>query len=435
MARVFKIEYPYTGKVGALKLLDPEAVLVSLLGENRVEELFTREAVTMARIRHPNVLEVIDFDRADGKLYYTMDFHCNNLGQMIGESYETEKPSRKIVTDKVFLYAKQILEGLACLHWSNLLHRDIKPFNIMIDELDTVKIGDFGLSKLRGETFKGHESLKVGSPYYTAPEQENDPEAADFRSDLYSVGVMIYRMVTGSLPLDPAEKTSELNRDLDENLDEFFQRALALKPGERYQAADDMLADIAGLEQDWLERKERICAAPEGLIETGSDPESAAERLEPERLRKEPVKVYSKDAKEQFGLTELMKPVRYVRNRFEPAGDSVVYDAATGRFWQKSGTRYPMNRQEALAYVDHLNAECFGGFSDWRLPTVDELITILSESPEGRGHCVEPVFASFQKFLWSSDRCTFRTAWYVNLEMGFVGFNDFSGFYHAKAVR
>ncbi len=438
MARVFRIEYPFTGKVGALKLLDPEPLLTSLVGEDRVEELFTREALTMAKIRHPNVLEVIDFDRADGRLYYTMDFHCNNLGQMIGESYETEKPSRKIVTDKVFLYAKQILEGLACLHWSNLIHRDIKPFNIMITELDTVKIGDFGLSKLRGEAFGGHKSLKVGSPYYTAPEQENDPESADFKSDLYSAGVMIYRMVTGRLPLDPFVKPSTLNRDLDEKWDDFLAGALALDPESRYRSADDMAADLAGLEKDWHERKERICAVPEVFLETEPDSailQEAPGPVESVSSRKEPVKVYSRDAEKRFGLTELMKPARYVRNRFEPAGESLVYDAATGLYWQRGGTRYPMNRQEAFAYVNHLNADQFEGFSDWRLPTVDELITILSESPEGHGHCVEPVFDSFRRFLWSSDRCTFLTAWYVNLEMGFVGYNDFSSFYYAKAVR
>ena len=89
MGKVFKIQYPVTGKIGALKYLDPNPLLISVMGQDAVEALFTQEAMTMAKIRHPNILELFDFDRSEGKLFYTMDFYCNNLGQLMGESMET----------------------------------------------------------------------------------------------------------------------------------------------------------------------------------------------------------------------------------------------------------------------------------------------------------------------------------------------------------
>ena len=164
MGKVFKIQYPVTGKIGALKYLDPNPLLISTMGREAVEAIFTQEAVTMAKIRHPNILELCDFDRADGKLFYTMDFHCNNLGQLMGESMETERPTRVLSLAKTFHYARQILEGLGCLHWSGIIHRDIKPFNIMLTELDVVKIGDFGLSKLRGRDHEKPWQCQGGLP-------------------------------------------------------------------------------------------------------------------------------------------------------------------------------------------------------------------------------------------------------------------------------
>ena len=87
MGKVFKVEYPVTRKIGALKLLEPEPLLTTLMGEQGVEDLFVAEAVTLASVRHPHVVEILDFDRFEGKPYYTMGFYSNNLGSLMGESY------------------------------------------------------------------------------------------------------------------------------------------------------------------------------------------------------------------------------------------------------------------------------------------------------------------------------------------------------------
>ena len=438
MGKVYKVAYPVTGKIAALKHLDPNPLLVDLMGMEKIEKLFISEAVTMANLRHPNIVEIWDYDGFEGKLYYVMDFYCNNLGAMIGESYETERMSRTISIDNAFHYIEQTLSGLSCLHYNGMIHRDIKPFNILITDFNDVKICDFGLSKLRGEIFHGHRSLKIGTPYYTAPEQEKDPDQIDFNADLYSVGVMFYRMITGRLPDQKYEKASVVNSDVSGEFDDFLSQSLAGNPLKRYGSADDMLADLQKLQAIWLENKEKICSVPEDFYEDERTRKHQTRMRQPGMrwtgIRATPQKIGKKDAEKAFSLTPLMMPETYFKNEFQEVANNRIYDNATGLMWQKSGTKYPVNWHQAKTYIEKLNKEdpCTG--TNWRLPTTDELITLLYKPPEGTDYCIEPVFDTTQKWLWSSDKCTFLSAWYVSLDLGFVAFNDVSSFYHVKGV-
>lgn len=428
MGKVYKIKYPVTGKIGAMKLLDPNPFLVSLLGKAAIEDMFVKEAVTMAGIRHPHVVEILDFDSFEGRLYYIMDFYCNNLGAMMGESYETEKPSRAINLDKAIDYTRQILQGLSRLHFSSLIHRDIKPFNILVTDEDQIKICDFGLSKLRHESVKSHSSLKVGSPYYAPPEQEDNPDSVDFSADLYSVGVMLYRMVTGRLPETPVLPPSLINKDLDINWDAFILKAMEQSPHRRYADAETMIVDLDELEKCWINRKQAICSAPSWLFDDSDDEEKIFS------LRSQPTKVKSNTAESFFDTDKLMRPLSYIRNRFIPHTEKTVSDLSCNLIWQISGTRFPVNRDGAFRYVHQLNEERFAGINTWRLPTVNELLSLVDKTPEGRAYCVKSIFDPRMKWLWSCDRCTFITGWYVNHELGFAGYNDFDSFYHVKAV-
>lgn len=428
MGKVYKIKYPVTGKIGAMKLLDPNPFLVSLLGKTAIEDMFVKEAITMAGIRHPHVVEILDFDSFEGRSYYIMDFLCNNLGTMMGESYETEKPSRIINLDKAIDYTRQILHGLSRLHFSNLIHRDIKPFNILVTDEDLIKICDFGLSKLRHESVKSHSSLKVGSPYYAPPEQEDNPDSVDFSADLYAVGVMLYRMVTGRLPETPVIPPSLINKDLDVNWDAFILKALEQLPRNRYTDAEVMIVDLDELEKGWLKRKQAICAAPSWLFDDSDEDEKTVS------LRSNPLKVHWKTSETTFETDELMRPRTYIRNRFISHTEKTVTDLSCNLIWQISGTRFPVNRAGAFLYIEQLNDECFAGLNTWRLPTVNELLSLVDRTPEGRSYCIQSIFDTRLKWLWSCDRCTYITAWYVNHELGFAGYNDFDSFYHVKAV-
>ena len=101
-----------------------------------------------------------------------------------------EAPTRRIRPDRAAGYALQLLEGLSCLHYAGIVHRDIKPHNLLLSDDDTLKICDFGLSKLHGDRFAGPPQLKVGSPGYAAPEQQTGPDRVDPRADLYAAGVV-----------------------------------------------------------------------------------------------------------------------------------------------------------------------------------------------------------------------------------------------------
>ena len=201
MSTVYKVAMPTTGRIVALKLLSPAQPLMDLLGEVELIRIFTAEAVTMAGLRHPHIADIRDFDKDDqGRPFYVMEYYCKNLGAMIGEHFRVEERSRIMEPDKVLHYGMQILDGLSCLHQAGIVHRDIKPYNILVTDQDSTKICDFGLSKLHGETRGRPRNLQVGSPFYAPPEQEQAPEEVDGRADLYSCAVMLYRMLTGALP-------------------------------------------------------------------------------------------------------------------------------------------------------------------------------------------------------------------------------------------
>ncbi|THB76668.1 MAG: DUF1566 domain-containing protein, partial [Desulfobacteraceae bacterium] len=177
----------------------------------------------------------------------------------------------------------------------------------------------------------------------------------------------------------------------------------------------------------WQKKRDNICAAPLSLFDEG--PHAGTEIT----TRQEPVKQRTQDAHEFFSLTPLMTPLIYIQNEF--ARDTgIIHDRTTGLTWQQSGSLYPMNLPTARTYIDHLNQTAFAGINRWRLPTIDELVTLLRPLPENEDHCIEPVFDTTQTYLWSSDACTFISSWYVNIEMGFVGHNDVGSFYYVRAV-
>ncbi|QTA86130.1 protein kinase domain-containing protein [Desulfonema magnum] len=431
MGKIYKVEVPVIGKIAALKRLEPNPVLVNIMGPEKIRDLFISEAVNMAYLRHPNIVQILDFDEADGKLFYIMDYYCNNLGTMIGETYKTEMPSRMIKTDKAIHYTRQMLLGLACLHHAGIVHRDIKPFNILVTDYDTVKICDFGLSKLRGEAFPGPSNLKVGSPWYAAPEQEINPDQADFSADIYPVGVTLYRMLTGTLPTEPLAVLGDISPDLDEAWDVFIKKAIARKSKDRFVSANAMLKELDALQAAREIRKEKICSLP-------PVPEFQTSETKPPKmsgkLRSQHVKVSPQEAPKLFSTDKLWRPLCYMQNDFRVNTDDTITDSATGLIWQQSGTDYPVTWNHARVYIDKLNKACFAGHDNWRLPTVDELMSLLTEPLRDRDFCVEPIFDNTQKWLWSADTRSYVAAWYVSVDMGFVAWQDFSAYYYVRAV-
>jgi serine/threonine-protein kinase len=435
MGKVFRVKLPIIDKIAALKILDPDPLLANLMGMEKLRTLFTQEAVTMARLNHPNIVAVYDFDVHEEKPFFIMDYYPNNLGTILGEHYTVEESSRRILVDKALDYTLQTLNGLDCLHDAQILHRDIKPFNLLITAQDTIKICDFGLSKLRNEAFKGPANLNVGSPYYAAPEQETDPDSADVRTDLYPVGIMLYRMLTCRLPYlngtnSRYQPPSRLNPDLDTQWDDFFNLAIARRRRDRFTDVGAMKNALIELQHHWQKHKEMSCATPD----VPADRLLNAPLYLNTPLRHAPIKINPKKAAEYFDVNTLWQPNRYIHNQFIDQNKKVLYDKTTGRTWQKSGSRYARTWSQAHLYIQQLNKEAYGGIQNWQLPTIDELITILTPSAQGSTLCIDTVFDPTQKWIWSIDRRSYVSAYYVDIELGFVGWQDFSAPYYVRAV-
>ncbi len=434
MGRVFKVRLPIIDKIAALKILDPDPLVTQLMGIDKLRDLFIHEAVTMAGLNHTNIVTVYDYDEHNGKPFFVMDYFPNSLGTMIGELYTVETPSRPILVDNALNYTWQTLNGLDCLHDAGILHRDIKPFNLLVTARDTLKICDFGLSKIRHEAFAGPANLNVGSPYYAAPEQEADPDHVDVRTDLYSVGVMFYRMLTCHLPYlyDSAagyRPPSDFHPDLDSQWDGFMEKAIARRPEERFGTAAAMRSALKDLQEHWERQREKSCALLDPLMASRPIP-----RRTTPTLRHFPLKLRTGQAAARFDLNALWQPNAYIQNDLVQGNKETIEDRSTGLVWQRTGSGYPRTWQEANLYIRRLNEEVYGGVQNWRMPTVDELVTLLNPNPQGEALCIEPVFGKTQRWVWSIDRRSYVSAYYVDMELGFVGWQDFSAPYYVRAV-
>jgi serine/threonine-protein kinase len=431
MGRVFKVRHRQIGRLAALKLLSPHPLLLLTLGRGEIEARFRAEAQTMARLRHPRLLSIWDYGETQGAHFYLMEYFSHNLGQLIGETHCVEDRSRRLHVEQALHYTRQTLQGLERLHAAGIIHRDIKPFNIMIDDDDSVKIGDFGTSMARGDNPPNPENLKVGSPFYAAPEQERAPNAVDFSADTYATAVMFHRMLYGALPASSGEIPAEGGHPSGEGWAHFFRRALHADPRRRFPDAAAMSAAVEELAAGWQAQRDKACrlqvaVAPGALSETDgelSPPGAPGGRI---GLR---------HARRIFGLDPLWRPLRFGAARFDAEPDTgCVRDAAAGLLWQKGGAPYSLSWEDARAYVARLNAESFAGRRGWRLPSVPELLRLLRFPPENHDRCAAPLFDERQRWLWSCDRCTFTSAWTLDLALGFVGRQAFDTHLHVKAV-
>lgn len=415
MGTVYKALSPKIDKIVALKLLQPSEPLEITLGSEQLEAIFLSEAKTLASLNHHNLTTVWDFDIDEqGRSFFVMEYYCNNLGIMIGESFLLEEPSRRIRPEKVIHYGKQILEALRYLHHNGVIHRDIKPHNILITDSDRVKVCDFGMALVDGLSFSGPANMQIGSPCYSPPEQKRTPHQVDGRADYYSTAVLLYRMLTGTLPGMQSFPLSMVNPAYSKDWDDFFQKGLSWDPDHRFQSAGEMTQA--------LERLQFTPPEKTGKRQSASSPSIS-------EIRSVPQNKCGPRALKTFKITDLHRPINYIVNDFEIKAD-VVIDRTTRRAWQKEGSPYPLNWQEAQNYISSLNKLQFGGLSTWRLPTLDELLSLLNESPEQTG----VFFDLNRKWLWSCDLHGKTERWFINLDMGYVASQDMDCPNHVKAV-
>ncbi|MFH1057597.1 MAG: protein kinase [Pseudomonadota bacterium] len=434
-ATVYKARLPQVGRIVALKVLDPRPPLVALLGRAEIERRFLAEARAMAGLSHPHLAQVWDYGQAaDGRPYYSMEYFCRNLGAALGEGFDLEQPTRRLPAPRALAYADQTLAALGRLHWAGLVHRDVTPYNLLLDEADQVKLADFGLSRRRGERRPLPANLHQGTPFYSAPEQEADPEAVDQRADLYSAAVLLWRMLTGGLDLDAARagQAGGLGPGLGESEARFWRQALALRPEERFGDAAAMRAALAGLAAAWRAEREALCQAGPRPYSAPPFPPAPAGRL-----RDVPRKATPAQAEAVFGLDRLWRPAVASRAVFAPAGQGEVADRAHGLVWQAAGSPYALTWAEAQAHLARLNqaGAAPAPAPAWRLPTLAELISLVRPADDPAAWCAPLVFDPCQRWLWSADRRSALAGWGLDLELGCACVRDYTCRLYVRAVR
>jgi serine/threonine protein kinase/HEAT repeat protein len=239
MGAVYKARQRELDRIVALKILPPG------IGDRPgFADRFTREAKALAKLSHPGIVTIHDTGRADGLYYLLMEFVDGvNLRQLIEAGRVSPREALAIVP--------AICDALQYAHDCGVVHRDIKPENILLDRQGRVKVADFGLAKLVGAgdgemagsirmpTHFTQAGQVMGTPQYMAPEQFEHPAGVDHRADIYSLGVVIYQMLTGELPdrsLEPPSRKVQI----DVRLDEVVLRAMERNPDQRYQQASQV---------------------------------------------------------------------------------------------------------------------------------------------------------------------------------------------------
>jgi eukaryotic-like serine/threonine-protein kinase len=245
MANVYLAEDQELGRRVAIKILNDRHA-----GDEQFVERFRREAKNAASLSHPNIVSIYDRGEAEGTYYIAMEYLS---GKSLKELILERGPAPMSVAVD---YARQILAALRFAHRNGIVHRDIKPHNVLVDSEGHAKVTDFGIARA-GASQMTEEGSIIGTAQYLSPEQARGTQV-DQTSDLYSLGIVLYEMLTGTVPftgdspveiamkhLSATPPSLSLKRpDVPRALDQVVLRALAKEPAARYQSAEEMDADL-----------------------------------------------------------------------------------------------------------------------------------------------------------------------------------------------
>ncbi len=238
MGAVYRVRQKNLDRVVALK------VFLDRPDDPEFAARFQREARALARLNHPSIITVHDFGQREEMYYLLMEFVDGlNLRELTQEERLSPEMALQLVP--------QLCDALQFAHDHGVVHRDIKPENLLLDANGRIKIADFGLAKLAGGNFDGtltRTQQVMGTFNYMAPEQRERPTEVDHRADIYSLGVVIYELLTGELPIGRFQPPSSKSA-VSAQLDEVVMRALEKEPGRRYQQASDFKTGFESVNQ------------------------------------------------------------------------------------------------------------------------------------------------------------------------------------------
>lgn len=236
MGVVYQARQRSLNRMVALKLLAPERV-----ADAKFAIRFTQEARALALLSHPNIVTIYDFGQAGGFYYLLMEY-------VDGVNLRQAMKAGRFTPDQALAVVPPVCEALQYAHEHGVVHRDIKPENLLLDREGRLKIADFGIAKMlhaEGGEVSAAESQPAGTPQYMAPEQKAQ-EATDHRADIYSLGVVLYELLTGELPGGVLTRPSR-RVQIDVRLDEIVMRALEVKPELRFATAAEFRTEVETL--------------------------------------------------------------------------------------------------------------------------------------------------------------------------------------------
>jgi serine/threonine protein kinase len=241
---------PKIGRTVAIKTL---ALSAEFEGNELVDarERFFREAETAGRLQHPHIVTIFDAGEEHDLAYIAMEFLQGR------DLVEHTRPGQLLPSAKVLAIGERVALALDHAHRQQVVHRDIKPANVMYDPVtDSVKVTDFGIARITGSS-KTKTGMVLGTPSFMSPEQLAG-QRVDGRSDLYSLGVMLFQLLTGTLPLrgdsmaalmyqianQPAPSVRVLRPELPQELADILDKTLSKSPARRYQTGGELAADL-----------------------------------------------------------------------------------------------------------------------------------------------------------------------------------------------
>ncbi|MFN8515817.1 MAG: serine/threonine-protein kinase [Chloroflexia bacterium] len=247
MGEVYRAEHLKLGREAAIKILP-----ANLVGESDFLRRFEREASSAAALTHPNILAIYDYGEQDGTPYLVMPY-------IKGGTLKDRLEQGDVTPAQIVRYLTQIAEALDFAHSKGIIHRDVKPANVLIDEHDQAYLADFGIAKaLEGNDNLTRTGMGVGTPEYMAPEQAQG--RADARSDLYALGIMVYQLLIGHVPYSGNSTVEVLMQHLQQPIPleplrgvspgaaqvfgPILQRALAKDPNHRYQTGRELMQAV-----------------------------------------------------------------------------------------------------------------------------------------------------------------------------------------------
>lgn len=283
--------------------IDDRTVAVKILRDEHMQndELlrrFRNESKAIAVLSHPNIVKVYDVSFNEDIQYIVMEYID---GITLKEYIEQQKVLR---WKEAVHFTVQILRALQHAHDKGIVHRDIKPQNIMLLADGTIKVADFGIARFARASQQTVTDKAIGSVHYISPEQAKG-DVTDEKSDIYSVGVMLYEMTTGKLPFDAESPVSvalqqiqsqpkrprSINPDIPEGLEDIIIRAMQKDPARRYQSAAEMLRDIDEFKRDPTVSFEYKYTEPEEMSITENFTKTAkkTKKIKDEQVRSAPV--------------------------------------------------------------------------------------------------------------------------------------------------